>query len=335
MITPEEEEDDNIASMIAGQEADVADMPNPLAPRGPDMSKANDGDIAEAMGYDRSIILDRFRAEAEGRKGFAAQADAYRQGYQKAMAGQQRVATSQAIAQAKRQADPRYAAQMFYTQTGDLNAAITISKSTGSALFDMGQEIDLGSFGAFAMAPKGNIDLDDGKGGRMRVPTRWYAEKKGIGVIPFTSGDENADAFRTSLNDTQRIMGLLDRLEVLYNDSGYIGSLSPTVRAAEAKAIESQLATGILKVLNGTKSLASVSEGEMNMVMGSIPQAASTFFTNLRGNESVKLNKLRNDLTNVIFRAADQNGIALIPMKRQAPATREGGNPPTPSGVTF
>jgi len=237
--------------------------------------------------------------------------------------------------QKKLRTDPRYGAQQFYTQMGDMNGAITISKSGGSALFDMGQEVDFGNFGAFAMAPKGNIEVDDGQGGRMRIPTRWAAEQRGIGIIPFTSGDENADAFRVSLNDTQRIMGLLDRLDTLYSDSGYIGSLSPTVRAAEAKAIESQLATGILKVLNGTKSLASVSEGEMEMIMGSIPQAASTFFTNLRGNENVKLNKLRNDLTNVIFRAADQNGIALIPMKRQAPATREGGKTPTPSGVTF
>ncbi len=231
--------------------------------------------------------------------------------------------------------DPAYRAQQFYSKMGDMNAAVTIAKSKGSALFDMGQEIDLGSFGAFAMAPKGNIELTDADGQRVRVPARLYAERMGISVIPFTSGDENADAFRTSLNDSQRIMGLLDRLEQLYDESGYIGELSPTARAAEAKAIESQLVTGVLKTLNGTKSLASVSEGEMKMIMGSIPQSASTWFTNLRGNEKVKLNKLRNDLTNVIFRAADSNGIALIPMRRQAPATREGGTTPTPSGVTF
>lgn len=234
----------------------------------------------------------------------------------------------------QQQSDPMFRAQQFYSQSGNLAAAIQIGKSRGPALFQMGQELDFGKMGAFAIAPKGTV-TEQTQNGAVVVPTRYSAQRRGVMVVPFSGGDESAEAFRTSLGDTQRIMGLLDRLDELYSESGYIGSMSPTVRAAEAKAIESQLVTGVLKTLNGTKSLASVSEGEMNMIMGSIPQSASTWFTNLRGNESVKIGKLRNDLTNVILRAADANGIALIPMKRQAPATREGGKTPAPSGVSL
>jgi hypothetical protein len=343
MEIPEEENEDDgdIASLISGGASPIA-LPGLPKPNLMDISKSSDGDIAEAMGFSRSRILGNVRDQAEGRPGFSGQADAYRKGYEKAMAGYQsqvaKYTAAQAkaqVAQAKLQADPRYMAQQFYHKAGDLNSAIAIAKSKGSALFELGQEVDLGNTGLFAIAPKGSIPTQDEKGNPIRVPTRYYAQKMGINVVPFTSGDENADAFRSTLNDSQRLMGLLDRLEVLYEQSGYIGKLSPTIRSAEAEAIEGQLLTGVLKTLNGTKSLSGVSEGEMKSVMSSIPQAASTWVTNGRGNETVKINKLRNDLTNVIFRAADSNGIALIPMKRQAPATREGGKTPPPSGVSL
>lgn len=236
--------------------------------------------------------------------------------------------------QQKKNNDPTSRAQQFYSQSGNLAAAIQIGKSKGSALFQLGQEVNFGSFGSYAIAPRGNV-MEQGPNGSMSVPARYSAAKRGVTVVPFTGGDENADAFRTGLGDTQRLMGLLDRLDVLYGESGYIGKASPTVRSAEAEAIESQLVSGVLKTLSGTKSLAGVSENEMKLIMGSIPQSASTWFTNGRGNERVKLNKLRNDLTNVLFRAADANGIELVPIRRQPTPTRQGGASATPSGVSL
>ena len=234
----------------------------------------------------------------------------------------------------EQQNDPMFRAQQFYSQSGNLGAAIQIGKSKGSALFQLGQEVNLGSFGSFAIGPKGSV-MEEGPQGAMSIPARYSAARRGVMGVPFTGGDENADAFRTSLADTQRIMGLLDRLDTLYGESGYIGRASPTIRSAEAEAIESQLVTGVLKTLNGTKSLAGVSEGEMNMIMGSIPRSASTWLTNGRGNERVKLGKLRNDLTNVLLRAADSNGIELVPIRRQPTPTRQGGGSAIPSGVSL
>jgi hypothetical protein len=221
------------------------------------------------------------------------------------------------IEEQKKLQDPNYRAQQFYMSAGNMGAALQIGKSKGSALFKMGTEIDMGRAGTFMMAPDGNMDVTTGDGRSVRLPSYMMAARQGVNVLPFTGGDENADMYRTSIQNSQRVFGLLDELEDLYNDSGYIGSLSPTARAARALQIESMLTPVVLQTLSGTKSLAGVSEKELEMIQGGVPRAASNMMWGRRSNELLKLQKLRSEIQGVVYRASKLNGIELIPKKRQ------------------
>jgi D-alanyl-D-alanine dipeptidase len=221
------------------------------------------------------------------------------------------------VEEQKKLQDPNYRAQQFYMSAGNMGAALQIGKSKGSALFKMGTEIDMGRAGTFMMAPDGNMDISSPDGRSVRIPAYMMAAQQGVNVLPFTGGDENADLYRTSIQNSQRVFGLLDALEDLYNDSGYIGSLSPTARAAKATQIESMLTPVVLQTLSGTKSLAGVSEKELEMIQAGIPRAASNMMWGRRSNELLKLQKLRSEIQGVVYRASKLNGIELIPKKRQ------------------
>ncbi len=221
------------------------------------------------------------------------------------------------VEEQKKLQDPSYRAQQFYMSAGNMGAALQIGKSKGSALFKMGTEIDMGKAGTFMMAPDGSMDISTPDGRSARVPAYMLAAQQGVSVLPFTGGDENADLYRTSIQNSQRVFGLLDELEDLYNDSGYIGSMSPTARAARALQIESMLTPVVLQTLSGTKSLAGVSEKELEMIQGGVPRAASNMMWGRRANELLKLQKLRSEIQGVVYRASKLNGIELIPKKRQ------------------
>jgi hypothetical protein len=233
----------------------------------------------------------------------------------------------------KKMQDPSYRAQQFYMSTGNMAGALQIGKSKGSALFKMGTEIDMGRAGSFMMAPEGNVDVATPDGRSVRVPAYMMAAKQGVNVLPFGGGDENADAYRTSIQNSQRVFGLLDELEDLYNDSGYIGSLSPTARSARALQIESMLTPVVLQTLSGTKSLAGVSEKELEMIQGGVPRAASNMAWGRRSNELLKLQKLRSEIQGVVYRASKLNGIELIPKKRQPAGAGGGASSATIPGV--
>lgn len=244
-----------------------------------------------------------------------------------------RIEQERYVEQQKKLQDPNYRAQQFYMSAGNMGAALQIGKSKGSALFKMGTEINMGRAGTFMMAPEGNIDVSTPDGRSVRVPAYMMASKQGVSVLPFTGGDENADLFRTSIQNSQRVFGLLDELEDLYNDSGYIGSLSPTARAARALQIESMLTPVVLQTLSGTKSLAGVSEKELEMIQGGVPRAASNMMWGRRANELLKLQKLRSEIQGVVYRSAKLNGIELIPKKRQPSGAGGAASPTTIPGV--
>ena len=221
------------------------------------------------------------------------------------------------VEEQKKLRDPNYRAQQFYMSSGNMAGALQIGKSKGSALFKMGTEIDMGRAGTFMMAPEGNMDITTPDGRSVRIPSYMMAAQQGVNVLPFGGGDENADAYRTSIQNSQRIFGMLDELEDLYNDSGYIGSMSPTARAAKAVQIESMLTPVVLQTLSGTKSLAGVSEKELEMIQSGVPRAASSMMWGRRSNELLKLQKLRSEIQGVVYRASKLNGIELIPKKSQ------------------
>jgi hypothetical protein len=220
--------------------------------------------------------------------------------------------------QQRKMQDPNFRAQQFYMSTGNLAGAIQIGKSKGSALFKMGSEINMGRAGTFMMAPQGEMEAKTPDGRSIRIPAYMVAAKNGINVLPFTGGDENADAYKSTIMNAERAFSLLDELEDLYNDSGYIGTMSPTARAAKAVQIESMLTPLVLQTLSGTKSLASTSEKELELIQGGVPRAASSMMWNRRSNEILKLRKLRTDIQGVIYRSSKLNGIELIPKKRQS-----------------
>lgn len=280
---------DQLAQLINGQS-----QQEPSAPQ--QGSMIDDYEIAKTMykgnaGMAMAAILDRGQ-------GFQVQKQKY-------------------LEQQKKMQDPSYRAQQFYMSSGNMAAALQIGKSKGSALFKMGTEIDMGRAGTFMMAPEGNVDVPTQDGKSVRVPAYLMASKQGVSVLPFAGGDENADLYRTTIHNSQRVFGLLDELEDLYNDSGYIGSLSPTARAAKALQIESMLTPVVLQTLSGTKSLAGVSEKELEMIQGGVPRAASNMMWGRRSNELLKLQKLRSEIQGVVYRASKLNGIELIPKKRQ------------------
>jgi hypothetical protein len=278
-------EDEDIASLISGQ--DVAKSAKQLPGVDLNVAKQMYGDESMAM----AAFLDRSNTS--------------------------KIAQAKYAKEQEKMQDPKYRAQQFYMGTGNMGAALQIGKSKGSALFKMGTEIDMGRAGTFMMAPEGNMDVTTGDGRSVRLPSYMMAAQQGINVLPFTGGDENADMYRTSIQNSQRVFGLLDELEDLYNDSGYIGSLSPTARAAKALQIESMLTPVVLQTLSGTKSLAGVSEKELEMIQGGVPRAASNMMWGRRSNELLKLQKLRSEIQGVVYRASKLNGIELIPKKRQ------------------
>jgi hypothetical protein len=294
-------EDDDIASLISGQDGVKSAKQLP----GVDLN------VAKQMYGDESMAMAAFLDRSNTSK----------------------IAQAKYAKEQEKMQDPKYRAQQFYMGAGNMGAALQIGKSKGSALFKMGTEIDMGKAGVFMMAPDGNMDISSQDGRSVRVPAYMMAAQQGINVLPFTGGDENADLYRTSIQNSQRVFGLLDELEDLYNDSGYIGSLSPTARAAKALQIESMLTPVVLQTLSGTKSLAGVSEKELEMIQGGVPRAASNMMWGRRSNELLKLQKLRSEIQGVVYRASKLNGIELIPKKRQPSGAGGAASPATIPGV--
>lgn len=216
----------------------------------------------------------------------------------------------------------------FYAAVGNMAGAVSMQKTKGPSLFTLGQEFDLGSAGRYAIMPAGEMNAYAKDGSMMRISVADYAIQSGVKTVPFSGGDQDAEAFRNTLSRTKGLMESLDELEQVYDRNVlYIGRLSPTDLSTKAQQLETKILMDAMAVLTGTRSLGgNTSNVDIEMLQTMVPKAASTFFTNTKGNEKLRLAELRRHVINNLMSAARFNGVDLKELNVRSPR----GNRPPP-----
>jgi hypothetical protein len=206
----------------------------------------------------------------------------------------------------------------FYATVGDLSGAMIIQKSKGPSLFTHGEEIDLGSAGNFYFSPAGEMNAKDKSGNIRRIKVSEFAAQSGVKTVPFRGGDQQAEMFRNTLQRTKGLMDSLDELEQAYEDNSlYIGKFNPSETATMAEQLETKILLDAMAVLTGSKSLGgNTSNVDIDMLRTMMPKAASTYFTNMKGNEKKRLAELRRFVLNHVMSAAEVNGIKLSQIQK-------------------
>ena len=260
-----------------------------------------------------------------GSQSFAREAEAYQKGVQA-------YAKAQADAAAKQKAVHPDA--QFYAQSGDMAGAISIQKTKGASLFSMGEEVEVGSAGTFVIVPSGEMSYmgTDNKMHRMNISD--YARMRGVKTVPFRGGDQQAENFRNTLTKLRGLMDNLDALSKEYElNNLYIGRLNPSETATRAEQLETSILLDSMAILTGTKTLGgNTSQVDVDMIKTLVPKAASSYFTNTKGNEKVRLEQLREIVLNHVMSAAKANGIDLRRVKGGPASATERKSPPP--GVT-
>lgn len=260
-----------------------------------------------------------------------ASADQYK-AYVGAMAKQQERNDKIAIARGKlneKANDPFFRAQNIYGQTGNLAAARVIAKTTGPALFQLGEQVDLGPDQMFAIRPMGDLDMPKPDGTSAKVPAWQFLRANGVNVVPFLGGDEEAKGFRNMAARMGEVMTALSKLEQGYTASGNI-SMPYTEKKFDLTQIEGTLARDVSQLRSGSKSMAGVSDKEMEAIEKTLPSSAS----NLRDSKAEGIRRITNtrqQLLGLITRIARMNGVELVQLKAKDAATT--GRAPTPAGV--
>jgi hypothetical protein len=242
---------------------------------------------------------------------------------------QQAVQVAQASsARSAAQAKPISPEAQFYASVGDMSGAVALQKSKGPSLFTHGEEYDFGnSAGKYAITPAGDMTMVDSSGNLVKGKVSDYAWQSGIKTVPFRGGDQNASLFRQTMQKASETFQALDKLEQLYKENfAYIGKANPSATSATAEQVETEILLGASSILTGTKSLGGgTSNTDIEMVQKLVPKAASTWFTNTKGNELERLKYLRTMLNSHISKAALSNGIML---KNISKKTGPDGRPP-------
>jgi hypothetical protein len=231
---------------------------------------------------------------------------------------------SQQVAQSRQKApDPRSKDAQFYAGIGDFGAVETIMKSKGSSLFQNNESFDLEEMDAqgkvskksYFITPKGEYNINGTK-----VPLSMLSKRAGVGVVPFKSGDMSATAYRGLMSKVQKFHRDLNRLQTLYSQNAYLGSLDPSNASAEARALESNIKVDYLGIMKDTKGMGgNVSDNDMLLAEYMVPQRASNAFTRLGGNEMKILEMARKSSMDKIFEVGASNGL-------QIDAPRSGGS---------
>lgn len=242
---------------------------------------------------------------------------------------QQAVQMAQASAAASAaKAKPISPEAQFYASVGDMSGAVALQKSKGPALFTHGEEYDFGKTGGkYAITPAGDMTMVDTSGNLVKGKISDYAWQSGIKTVPFRGGDNNAMLFRQTLQKASETFTALDELEKLYGENlAYIGKANPFATSTKAEQVETQVLIGATSILTGTKSLGGgTSNTDIDMIQRMVPKAASTWFTNTKGNELERLKHLRTILQSHLNKAALSNGIML---KNISQKTGPDGKPP-------
>lgn len=286
----------------------------------------SDMDVLKAMGRDpQSILSPTFKAEAAE--------------YRQAAGRQQAIDAKRRSDEAKLRekiSDPSYVAQQAYGRLGNIGAARVISKSTGPALFQHGEEVNLGKAGRFYMAPGGYLTIPDATGKQQRISAEKVIQMAGVSVIPFLGGDEAATEFRKTTGRISSVMEMLDQLEDIYDANGNMAVPLSDGRSM-AKQIESQLPTAVQQIKSGSNSSAGISDYETKAILDSIPRR--TNWDTLGDQEKQKLNMVRTQLRRLIIDRATRNGIEFREIREKsaptgAPPQAQGSNMNPISGLT-
>jgi len=235
----------------------------------------------------------------------------------------QNVNSQQVSASRAKAPDPRSKDAQFYAGIGDFGAVETIMKSKGSSLFQNNESFDLEEMDeqgnvtkkSYFITPKGEYNINGTK-----VPLGMLAKRAGVGVVPFKSGDMGATNYRNLMSKVQKFHRDLNRLEQLYKNNAYLGSLDPSNASAEARALESNIKVDYLGIMKDTKGMGgNVSDNDMLLAEYMVPQRASNAFTRLGGNELEILKMARKASMDKIFEVGSSNGL-------QIDAPRSGGS---------
>lgn len=248
---------------------------------------------------------------------FAAQANAYRDSVGKQQALQLRQqqdeqkrmeATAKRYnamgAEMEKKSDPSFVAQQAYGRLGNIGAARVISKSAGPALFQHGEELNLGKAGKFYVAPSGYLMLPGADGQPQRFDAEQVIQAAGVSVVPFLGGDEAAVEFRRTVGRVSSVMEMIDQLDDLYKDGVFV-PLSDN--RAKATQIEAQLPTMVAQIRSGSNSAAGISDYETKAIEDALPRATS--YSKLTPQELQKLAMVRDQLRRIILDRGRRNGI--------------------------
>ena len=292
--------------------SDAADMVRSMGSQGPQMPM-DMVQVSRALGRGTFGHLYR-RNDPEFTKQVIA--------YQRSTAARQAAASMQ---------KPMSPDAQFYAEVGDLSGATVIQKTKGPSLFTLGEEYSFGGE-SYAVMPSGQMNAVDAKTGKpFRANVSQYAVQRGIKTVPFRGGDQQADLFRNTLSTTKTLMDNLNMLEDLYEKNNlYIGQLNPSETATKASQLESRILLDSMAILTGSRTLGgNVSNNDVNILQAMVPKAASTYFTNMKGNERARLRELKEFVISRLNSAAEANGIKMMKLNVGKDGSR--GAPP---GVT-
>lgn len=231
-------------------------------------------------------------------------------------AGKQQARQDKIAADQAKFNDPALRAQRMYTMAGSLGGARTIAKSTGAALFQLGEVIEIAPDMRFGIAPAGAV-MVAGKDGKQVAKSMAEAIwEGGVSVVPFLGGDEEAKGFRMASAKTAEVVSILNQMEDIVNKAG-----AKTIPLTNAKQQLEQLQSGLPSLIQslrtGSKSMAGVSDKELDAIENGIPKPSE--FWKSDGDSRNKIEMTRRQLVNMLIRQARVNGIELNLMRDKQP----------------
>lgn len=308
-VDPDSEgQDVEQAATAASETGYDLETPEPAAPLTWSPASLSDAQVLRAMGKHPMSLMS---------PDFAAQANAFRDAVGKQQAlqlRQQQDDQKRMAADAKRynamgaemekKSDPSFVAQQAYGRLGNIGAARVIAKSSGPALFQHGEEFNLGKAGKFYIAPSGYLMLPGPDGQNQRFDAEQVIQAAGVSVVPFLGGDEAAVEFRRTAAKVSSVMEMLDQLEDTYKNGVFVPMSDNRAKAIQ---IQEQLPTIIPQIRSGSNSSAGISDYETKAIQDALPRG--TDYTKLTPQELIKLSMIRDQLRRIILDRGRRNGI--------------------------
>ena len=186
----------------------------------------------------------------------------------------------------------------------------------------------------FAIRPVGDLDIPNQDGTSSKVPAWQFLRANGVNVVPYLGGDEEAKAFRSTAGKAGELMNTLAQIESLYaNDD--LKSMRGTETYRQLVQLEAGLSTIVQSIKTGSKSMAGVSDKEMEAIQASLPQSGTELLESTRSG-LINVRNTRAQVLGILMRTARMNGVELVQLKsKDAPNSRRVTMPGSaPPGTT-